>query len=96
VEQGPGRGRAGIPGHPARPAARASWLLAGGADLQVVKERLGHGSISTTERYLHTLPGVDNAALDALDKIRGKAASAAKVRTPAPRRARIWPRCDCS
>jgi integrase len=36
--------------------AHASWLLAGGADLQVVKERLGHGSIRTTERYLHSLP----------------------------------------
>lgn len=33
--------------------AHASWLLAGGADLQVVKERLGHGRISTTEGYLH-------------------------------------------
>ncbi|WP_268761714.1 tyrosine-type recombinase/integrase, partial [Frankia sp. AvcI1] len=32
--------------------AHASWLLAGGADLQVVKERLGHGSIATTQRYL--------------------------------------------
>jgi integrase len=32
--------------------AHASWLLAGGADLQMVKERLGHGSISTTEKYL--------------------------------------------
>jgi hypothetical protein len=27
----------------------ASWLLAGGADVQVVKERLGHGSLRTTE-----------------------------------------------
>ncbi|MGO9279693.1 MAG: tyrosine-type recombinase/integrase, partial [Streptosporangiaceae bacterium] len=36
--------------------AHASWLLAGGADLQMVKDRLGHGSISTTEKYLHTLP----------------------------------------
>ena len=30
-----------------------SWLLAGGADLQIVKERLGHVSIATTEKYLH-------------------------------------------
>jgi integrase len=51
--------------------AHASWLLAGGADLQVVKERLGHASIATTERYLHTLPTADDTALDALAKIRG-------------------------
>lgn len=55
--------------------AHASWLLAGGADLQVVKERLGHGSIRTTERYLHTLPDSDETALDALTKIRGRSAT---------------------
>jgi integrase len=27
--------------------SHASWLLAGGADLKVVKERLGHASIMT-------------------------------------------------
>ena len=52
--------------------AHASWLLAGGADLQVVKERLGHGSIATTEKYLHTLPEADETALDALSRIRGR------------------------
>jgi integrase len=52
--------------------AHASWLLAGGADLQVVKERLGHGSISTTERYLHTLPDAGDVALAALDAVRGR------------------------
>ena len=51
--------------------AHASWLLAGGADLQIVKERLGHSSITTTEKYLHTLPGANQAALHALDVIRG-------------------------
>lgn len=54
--------------------AHASWLLAGGADLQVVKERLGHGSIRTTERYLHALPGRDDAALAALAIARGSGA----------------------
>jgi integrase len=52
--------------------AHASWLLAGGADLQVVKERLGHAKISTTEKYLRTLPGIDETALDALAKIRNR------------------------
>lgn len=50
--------------------AHASWLLAGGADLQVVKERLGHASIATTERYLHTLPTADDTAVAALALIR--------------------------
>jgi integrase len=52
--------------------AHASWLLAGGADLQVVKERLGHASIATTERYLHTLPGADDTALNARSAIRNR------------------------
>ena len=50
--------------------AHASWLLAGGADLQVVKERLGHSSIATTEKYLHSLPTADETALDALSRVR--------------------------
>ena len=50
--------------------AHASWLLAGGADIQVVKERLGHGSIVTTQKYLHSLPEADDAAVDAFTKIR--------------------------
>ena len=52
--------------------AHASWLLAGGADLQVVKERLGHASIATTEKYLHTLPEADETALSALHSIRSR------------------------
>jgi integrase len=52
--------------------AHASWLLAGGADIQVVKERLGHATIATTERYLHTLPNADETALDALSAIRNR------------------------
>ena len=35
--------------------AHASWLLAGDADIQTVRERLGHASLRATERYLHTL-----------------------------------------
>jgi integrase len=62
-------GLAGLRVHDLR-HAHASWLLAGGADLQVVKERLGHASIVTTERYLHSLPTADETALDALSRIR--------------------------
>jgi integrase len=52
--------------------AHASWLLNGGADLMVVKERLGHASIVTTEKYLHTLDNADETALVALDNMRGQ------------------------
>ncbi|WP_433361032.1 tyrosine-type recombinase/integrase [Dactylosporangium sp. CA-152071] len=62
--------------------AHASWLLAGGADLVVVKNRLGHGTISTTELYLHALPGGDDAALQALAAIRGRIASAPEAQAP--------------
>jgi site-specific recombinase XerD len=50
--------------------AHASWLLAGGADIQVVNECLGHASLRTTEKYLHTLPDADDTALDALRRTR--------------------------
>ena len=52
--------------------AHASWLLAGGADLEVVKERLGHASIVTTQKYLGTLDGTDETAIDALSRIRNR------------------------
>jgi hypothetical protein len=52
--------------------AHASWLLAGGADIQVVKERMGHSSITTTQKYLHTLPNADHAAVTALNTIRNR------------------------
>jgi integrase len=50
--------------------SHASWLLAGGADLEVVRERLGHGSITTTGKYVHTLPTADETALIALARTR--------------------------
>jgi integrase len=64
--------------------AHASWLLAGGADLQAVKERLGHASIATTEKYLHTLPDADDSTLDAFTRVRDRAA----VSRPRRRRTR--------
>jgi site-specific recombinase XerD len=50
--------------------AHASWLLAGGVDIETVKERLGHGSIVTTQKYLHSLPEADDAAVDAFTRVR--------------------------
>lgn len=62
---------AGIPpGIRTHDLRHASWLLAGGADVQTVKERLGDGNIRTTQQYLHTLTGPDDTALDALHRIR--------------------------
>jgi integrase len=63
--------------------SHASWLLAGGADLQVVKERLGHASIVTTQRYLHTLPDADETAVEAFTRIRSRST---KPASPRPRR----------
>ena len=50
--------------------AHASWVLAGGADLQIVRERVGHAGLRATERYLHTLPDADDTALAAFARTR--------------------------
>ena len=50
--------------------SHASWLLAGGANLEVVRDRLGHRSIATTGKYVHTLPTADETAIAALRRIR--------------------------
>jgi integrase len=48
----------------------ASWLLAGGADLKTVMDRLGRTQLTTTQQYLHTLPNTDDTALAALARVR--------------------------
>jgi integrase len=48
--------------------AHASWLLAGGADLVSVMDRMGHSQIQTTQKYLHALPDTDQRNLDALNR----------------------------
>jgi len=52
--------------------AHASWLLAGGADLKSVMERMGHSQIMTTQKYLHTLPDADDKALAAFESVRAR------------------------
>lgn len=55
-------------------AAHDAWLLAGGADLQVVKERLGHRQIAATQQYLGVIPDAGDRALAPFRKIRGRSA----------------------
>ena len=50
--------------------AHASWLLAGGADLKAVMDRLGHKQIQTTQQYLGRLPDADDRALAAFEAVR--------------------------
>jgi len=52
--------------------AHASWLLAGGADLKVVMDRLGHRQITTTQQYLGSLPDAGERAMAAFEAIRGR------------------------
>jgi integrase len=52
--------------------AHASWLLAGGADLKTVMDRLGHSQITTTQRYLHALESADDTALEAFQRTRDR------------------------
>jgi integrase len=52
--------------------AHASWLLAGGADLKAVMQRMGHSQLMTAQRYLHTLPDADEQALAAFERIRSR------------------------
>ncbi len=54
--------------------AHASWVLAGGADLKTVMDRMGHAQITTTQKYLHTLPDAGDKALTAFQAVRGRAA----------------------
>jgi site-specific recombinase XerD len=50
--------------------AHASWLLAGGADLKTVMDRMGHRQIQTTQKYLHSLPDADDTAIAAFQRTR--------------------------
>ncbi len=44
----------------------ATLLLYGGVNIKQVQERLGHGDISTTNKYLHCIAEADEAAANVL------------------------------
>ncbi|KWE63729.1 integrase [Burkholderia ubonensis] len=44
----------------------ASWLVTAGVSLYVVKDLLGHSSITVTERYAHLAPHVGREAVRTL------------------------------
>lgn len=46
--------------------ANATWLLKGGMDVHTVQERLGHGSIVTTQGYFHALNSLDARASEVI------------------------------
>jgi len=52
--------------------ANATQLLKSGVDVHEVKERLGHQSITTTERYLHRIRHQQSSAAKAVDDYLGK------------------------
>lgn len=51
----------------------ASWQVESGTDLYVVKELLGHGTITMTERYSHLSPGVLQNAVKGFERAIGEA-----------------------
>ena len=50
----------------------ASWLIADGVSVHRVQQRLGHESITTTERYLHVLPVADSGDVAVLERAMGR------------------------
>ncbi len=47
----------------------ATLLLYSGVNIRQVQSRLGHGNITTTQRYLHAIKGADEEAVNALQNL---------------------------
>jgi len=50
--------------------SHASFLLAAGANVKVVSQRLGHASVAfTLDTYAHVMPGMEEDAVERLDRL---------------------------
>lgn len=54
-------------------ASHITWLLAGGADVATVMQRVGHADLATTQLYVGMMADADRRALDALEITRKRA-----------------------
>jgi integrase len=56
--------------------AAVSLLLAEGVGIKVISEMLGHADVKITlSTYAHLLPGAQDAAAEAMDRVFGSASS---------------------
>ena len=51
-------------------------------------DRMGQAQITTTQKYLHTLPDADAKNLDPLNRTRGQHRASGAVSTPTPAHSR--------
>lgn len=69
--------------------SHVAWLIEAGRPLIVISRRLGHHSVTITERvYAGILPDVDRATAAALDAADDELAAVVSTARPGPRRAR--------
>jgi integrase len=55
----------------------ASWLRDGGSKLEAIRNRLGHGDLRTTDRYLASISDTEDEALSVLEQYMGDDGTAA-------------------